>query len=454
MAVFAGGCTLEAVEAVCNTREDLGLDVFDGVASLVDKSLLQQITDEDAEPRFSMLETIREYAGERLRASGQTDEVERSHAAYFLVLCEEVGSMDPLQRRSSFRRVEMEHDNIRAAFRHLIAAGNADWALRLGAAQQWFWEQQELFTEGRQVLEAILCMRGAEQLTASRARSVYSAATMSYRLNDFAIASNRMQEAVRIFRHLGDGQGLASALLGAGAPMQRLHRFTEARLLVEEAARIWAELGDETARDYALNNLANIAQAERDYPAARAILEPLVGRFRMRGDTEAAAWSLSALGDIAAAQKDVDLARSHYQEALELFRTLPDYAAIARVMADLADLHRDCSDHEAARTLYLEALRESAKVGRRSGIARVLGAMAECATVQSRPKRALTLAAAAAGLWRAVGAGGDTPAKQSIQRVFDRTRHCMDAAEHGRLWSAGQSMTVDQVVQYAFGETD
>jgi tetratricopeptide (TPR) repeat protein len=174
----------------------------------------------------------------------------------------------------------------------------------------------------------------------------------------------------------------------------------------------------------------------------------------MRGDTQAIAASLSALGDIAAAQKNPLLARSHYQEALQLFETLRDPAGVARVMADLGDLSRDCSDHEAARTYYLEALRQSVKVGRRSSIARILGAMAECAALASRPKRALTLAAAAAGLWRDVGAGGDIAAQESIQQVFDQTKLCMDPIEHTRLWGVGQSMAVDQVVQYAIGETD
>jgi predicted ATPase/serine/threonine protein kinase len=453
LSVFAGGCTLEAVEAVCNTREDLEFDVFEGVASLVDKSLLTQVTDEDAEPRFILLETIREYARECLRASGQAEEVERSHAAYFLVFCEDVGSLDASDRSSWFRRVGLEQENIRSAVRCLTATGNAEWALRLVAAQHWFWEQHELFTEGRELMEEVLRMRGAEGPTASRARAAYSAGTMAYRLNDFTSAYNHTYEAVRIFRGLNDPQGLASVLLGCAQNAQALKRCAEARSLLEEAAGIWADLGNETARDYALINLSNIAKAEHDYEGAGAMLEPLVGRFRTRGDTQAAASTLSSLGDIAAAQGNALLARSRYEEALDLFQILRDPGGIARVMADLGDLNRDCGDHEAARTFYREALREMVKVGRRSSIARVLGAMAECA-VQYRPKRALTLAAAATGLWRAVGGGSDAAARQSLQRVFDQTRPSMDALEHGRVWSAGQSLTVDQAVQYAFGEED
>jgi tetratricopeptide (TPR) repeat protein len=326
--------------------------------------------------------------------------------------------------------------------------------LRLGAAQQWFWEQQELFTEGRETLEEILRMSGAGGVTVWRARAAYSAGTMAYRLNDFNSALKHELDAIRIFRELGDRRGLASALLGGAIPMQQLKRCAEATSLVEEASCIWAELGEDSARDYALNNLASIAHSEGDYSKARAILEPLVQRFRARDDTQAAAWALSALGDIAAAQKEPQLARSHYEEALELFHFLDDPSSLARVMTDLADLNRECGDHQAAAALYMQALREAAKIGRRSSIARLLGAMAECAMAQDRSKRALTLAAVAAGLWHAVGGGGDTAARQAVRRVYDRTRLSLDPAEHSRIWKGDHPLSVDEAVQYAAGETD
>jgi tetratricopeptide (TPR) repeat protein len=276
---------------------------------------------------------------------------------------------------------------------------------------------------------------------------------MAYRLNDFESSLARNLESVRIFRDLEDRRGLASALLGGAATLQRLERWTEARLLVEEAVEIWEGLGEQTARDYALNNLAIITRLEGDQEGAGAILKPLVERFRARGDTHATASTLCTLGDIANGQRDPLLARSRYEEALDLFRRLGDGAGVARVLANLGDLNRDCGDHDTARTFYLRALRETANVGRRSSIARVLGAMAECA-VEDRPKRALTLAAAATGLWRAVGGGSDEAARRSLQRVFEQTQLCLDPAEHGRIWNDGQSLTVDQVVEFAFSESD
>jgi predicted ATPase len=454
LAVFAGGFTLEAAEAVCNTREDLEMYPFDGVASLMDKSLLKQESDEDTEPRFFMLETIREYARERLKASGEMEPTERSHAAYFLVLSDDIGNMNAAQRRLWFRRHKLEHDNMRMAIRYLIAAGNAEWALRLGAAQLWFWEQEEYFTEGREVLEAILTMPGAQGSTGFRARALYSRSTIAYRLNDFEFAVALAKEALRIFRDLADRRAMASVMLGVAQCLQGMNRCGEAKSVLEEAASLWQELGNDTARDYALSNLANIAKREHDYDGARTILEPLAKNFRSRGDWQATAATLSGLGDIAAAENDAPLALSYYTEALKLFHGLDDRAGIARVLADLGNLTRDCKDYQAARKYYLEALRESVKVGRRSSIARVLASMSRCASLQSRSRRSLKLAAAAAGLWRAVDPGGEAAELDFIKQVFEQTRLAMDPSEHSRTIADGQSMTVDQMMEYASSESD
>ena len=133
LSVFIGGCTLEAVEAVCDTAGDLGLDVLDGMASMVDKSLAQQVEEAAGETRFVMLSTIREYALERLAASDDVAATRRAHAAYYLVLAEE-GAEEAAAHPEWLDRFEVEHDNFRAALEYLIKTGDADWGLRLGAA--------------------------------------------------------------------------------------------------------------------------------------------------------------------------------------------------------------------------------------------------------------------------------------------------------------------------------
>ena len=157
LAVFVGGCNLEGVEAVCDTQGDLDLDLLDGTASMVDKSLLQQIEQANGESRFVMLETIREYALEKLKASSEEASTKRAHAAYCLVLAEEeatekVGAEDT----EWLERFALEHDNFRAALEWLTETGDADWGLRLGAALFRFWEAREYITEGRDRLGKLL----------------------------------------------------------------------------------------------------------------------------------------------------------------------------------------------------------------------------------------------------------------------------------------------------------
>src|SRR5262249_16849688 len=132
LTVFPGGCTLEGAEAVCDTKQDLGVDVLEGMAALVDQSLVQQFAQADGEARFRMLETIREYGLERLEASGETAATRRAQAAYCLVLAEEGGGeIHRPEKRGWVERFALEHDNIRAALDFLTAADNAEWSLRL-----------------------------------------------------------------------------------------------------------------------------------------------------------------------------------------------------------------------------------------------------------------------------------------------------------------------------------
>ena len=149
LSLFVGGCTMEAVEAVCDTRQDLGLDVFDGMASMVDKSLAQQWEQGTGEPRYVMLKTIREYGLEHLAASGEEAATRRAHAAYYLVLAEEGAARGRGREPEWLGRLEVEHDNLRAALEWLIQSGDADWGMRLGTAMFRFWETREHFTEGR-----------------------------------------------------------------------------------------------------------------------------------------------------------------------------------------------------------------------------------------------------------------------------------------------------------------
>ena len=161
LAVFSGGRTLEAIEATCDAEGDLPVEAFEGVSSLLDKSLLRQEEGPKGEPRFVMLETIHEFAREKLEQSGEAEEIKRAHAQYFLTLAEEAyPELKGANQLGVARALEAEHDNMRAALTWALERKEVEVALRLGGALWWFWSIRGYYSEGRRWLEEALAIEG------------------------------------------------------------------------------------------------------------------------------------------------------------------------------------------------------------------------------------------------------------------------------------------------------
>src|ERR1700732_126649 len=213
LSVFVGGCTLEAVEAVCDTKGDLDLDLPDGMAARVDKSLLQQVEQALGESRFVMLETIREYAREKLEASKEAASTRRAHAAYCLVLAEEQATEQAGAEGADWlERFTFEHDNFRAGLEWLTETGDAEWGLRLGTALFRFWETREYLAEGRDRLGKLLKLAGAAAPTKARSRALFAAGVLASEQGDYASADALFRESLDIARQLRDQQGAAVSL--------------------------------------------------------------------------------------------------------------------------------------------------------------------------------------------------------------------------------------------------
>ena len=207
LGVFLGGCTLEAAEAVCNTRNDLGAEIFNVMSSLVDKSLVQQTDQGNDEPRFGMLETIREYCLERLGDSGEEQATRRAHAAYCLVLAEE-GNPDlaETERAAWLARCDIEHDNFRAALDWLFQTSDVEWSFRLCVALFRFWEMREHLAEGRARLESVLPMGGPGSAK-ERAKVLVYLSTFATVQGDFPAATDFVEQSLSIYQTLGRSVG-------------------------------------------------------------------------------------------------------------------------------------------------------------------------------------------------------------------------------------------------------
>ena len=448
LSVFVSGCTLEAVEAVCNTKRDLELEVLEGMASLVDKSLLQQVEGSDGESRFLMLETIREYGLEKLAASGDESPTKRAHAAYALVLAEEWASEDAGADQTQWQnRFEIEHDNFRAAIEWLTESGDAEWGLRLGAALFRFWEMREYLAEGSDRLGRLLKLPGATVRT--RARALFAAGVLAAEQGIYASAELLIKESMEISRGLEDKQAVAVALNAMAVNARDQGDIAASRTLFEENLKLWKELGDRVAIARCLSNLASVVKLQGDYALARSIYGECHSIFRELGDRAGAAWSLNHEGDVARDQGEVDVARTLYQESLSIFRELGDRWGVAGSLADLGNLSRDQKDYLTSQALYRESMSIFQELGHQRGVARLLECFACSAAAQAKPERALQLAGASAALRRTLGAPL-TPAEQAnFETRLEPARQSLANSAASAAWLEGWVMPVEKAIQFA-----
>jgi predicted ATPase len=448
LSVFLGGCTLESVESVCNTKQDLGLDVLDGMASMVDKSLARQIEQPDGEPRFVMLQTIREYGLGKLAESGEDAKTRRAHAAYCLVLAEEAASEDSAATQTEWLdRFELEHDNFRTALEWLTETGDAAWGLRLGAALFRFWEMREYLAEGRDRLGKLLRLEGAAAPTSARLRVLFAAGVLAQEQGDYVVSDALHKECLEIGRLLGDKRGIAVSLNALAVSARDRGDLAASRVLFEESLTLWRELHDALAVARALSNLANVVKLQQDYTHARSLYEECLSIFRQLGDRTGVGWALDHQGDVARGQGDSKGARSLYEQSLQTFRELNEPWGIAASLADLGNLAQEEGDYRAADTLYRESIGVFKALEHKRGIARLLESFASSAAAQMEPERSLRLAGAAAALRQSIGASLASAEQAKLDRTLDPARRALTTTTERTAWLEGWVMPVEKAIE-------
>jgi predicted ATPase/serine/threonine protein kinase len=450
LSVFVGGCNLEGVEAVCDTKADLDLDLLDGMASMVDKSLLQQVEQKSGESRFVMLETIREYALEKLRASNEDSPTRKAHAAYFLVLAEEVTTEpESAEGNDWVERFDLEQNNFRAALEWLTETGDADWGLRLGTALFRFWEVREHFAEGRERLGRLISLPGAKAPTKARTRALFAAGVLSGDQGDYAAAIRQITESQVIARQLGDNTGVAVSLNALAVFARDRGDVALSHTLFEQSLALWRESGDLKAVARALSNLANVVKLQGDHHRARTLYSECLSIFRGLRDTTGVAWSLNYQGDVARDQGDSAAAQSLYRQSLAMFREIGDRWGIAGTLADLGNLAGEQGDFSGAQLLYQESIIIFLQLDHKRGIARLLECFASSAAAQAKPERSLRLAGAAAALRQNIGAPL-TPAEQSkLEAGLEPARHSISIAAGSAAWLEGWALPVEKALEQA-----
>lgn len=437
LSVFAGGCTLEAAEAVC------GGDVPDGIAALVDQSLLRLQGGD--EPRFTMLETIREYATEKLVERGSADEMREAHARYFLALGEqaEPGLKGPRQV-DWVARLEAEHDNLRAVLTWSVERC-PEVGLRLATAIVRFWEMGDHWVEAQQWFQRLLPFRrhvppaiAARALLASNRVLLFSAPS-----------EGLLREAVSTFRTLGDPRGTALALGELATSVAYHDRHDEALILGNQGLELAREKGDAETIDHLLVCTASIATWRGDLPQAIELFEQQLERARARGDLWSAFRLLHRLSEIAALSWDGEAALRYGQEALEIGRMPGHAGAFHRVHLAISHGLLILERFDEANQYAKESLRGEWMRGSVHPL--VLEQLTLCAVALAEPARAARLWGAVDTRRQAIGVALPAIVVDIYQRHITMARQELGEERWRLAYQQGRSMSTAQTVSYALG---
>jgi predicted ATPase/class 3 adenylate cyclase len=403
LSVFVGGWTVDAAERVCSPG-DLGVDAFDGVAALVDQSLVRGEEAAHGEPRFMMLETIREYGLERLDQAAETPEMRRRHATYFTELAE---AAEPLLTKDPevINRVGHDHDNYRAALAWAIENDQAELGMRLGYALWRFWHQRGHLREGRHWFERLLALPSAAARTAARGKGLTGAAGIAYWQNDYPTAEAWYIEAEAIYRELGDNIALADALYNVGSMAAIRGDMPTVFAKLGEGTAIGRDLGDDGIVGRFLQADGYMAFMIDDLDRARPLLEEALGKAQAGDDRMATAAAYHTVAQVARLQGRLEDAARHYRRSIKHFHELGDVASLTEPLQGLAAVRVASSDIE----------------------------------------RGVRLLGANAAIRERLG-GGPPPEWLRLGDPLAEARVALGEAAYARAWEAGQQMTVEEAV--------
>jgi non-specific serine/threonine protein kinase len=490
LSVFTGGLSLEAAVAVCAGADVEVWEVLDQLTSLVDKSLV--VFEESAEgtSRYRLLETLRQYGGERLAESGETEALRSQHRDFFLRWAEEaeVHFYGP-EQSAWYATVENDLDNLRAALEWCQKRREAERALRLNGALSPFWDVRGYYKEGLAHQIAALSLAGAAG-TEVRARVLLAAGQLSVRqgdyAGDYAAARSLLEECLAIQQETGNRRGIIGPLAELANVAFHLGDHRLARARCEESLVIAQELGERRSAIGAFNMLGHLALGEGDHARARSFYAECLAISREAGDTRGIAGSLRGLGNVTYAQGDYAQARALLEECLEISRELGDKFGIAACLVNLgalawrqgdygrvrsfceesvaiyqevgdkiSALHtlgvfghiaRAEGDYGRASALYQESLALRRELGDTHSIVQSLEDFAALAGRQGLPERAARLLGAAEALCRTLGRTPPAGVPEEYTRAVDTARAALGDTAFTEAWEEGRAMTMDQMV--------
>jgi non-specific serine/threonine protein kinase len=445
LSVFAGGFTLADATTVAAAVGGTHADIFDYVASLVDKSMLVRL-ESSGESRFSMLETISEYGTERMNAAGEEPATRQAHAACFLALAQEA---EPHLRGSGqdawLDRLDRELGNLRAALRWSLASAAPDVALALAGSLGRFWYVRGHVAEGcRWLEEALEASAGTD--SAERARGLRVAAMLANYLGDLDRAEALATETLALSRRLADERGVAGSLAALALAARSRSHYDESRRAYTESITILRAHGESSQLAEVLGRLSVALILAGDLAAAEAVSRESVELARKLADVDTLAYSLNALAEALVLQGALDDGERACQEALAAARVVGNRRYSSRVLWVQGLSAARKGDGPAARDLLEEAAAIASEFGDRWFVRSCLPIIAGVLPGQGRPESALLLLGAAEALGETIGAGTPPWIAADDERTLAAARDALDAGTFAAIWARGRTMTGEEAL--------
>ncbi len=447
LAVFAGGWTAEAADAVCAEPSEHGESILDRLAALVDKSLVVPGEGAGGEPRFRLLELIREYAMEQLTAAGDDAAQRWRHAEYFLAFAETANAqLYGASQAAWLARLSEEYANLRAALTWAADSEAVELGLRLAVALWWFWQVRNHAQEGRAWLERLLARQGAPESVSAlsvRAEALRGAGNLAWVQGDFITAEALLKDGLALHRRVGDVRGQAHTLAALGLVEDEQGNWDSAAALYEEALTLFRELEDTNQIAKLCNDLASVAYRREQYDIALHLYEQSLALHQQTGDKYSIGLVLGNLGETERVLGDLARAAELLGQSLAVFEELGDKDGLAFALSNLGAVVHQQGDVKRALGLHRQSLAAREVSAKRTTYA-VLDDVAEIAGELCRPDMACRLFALSTELRAKSGVPRSLGNQAHYESRLVAVRSQLGETDFAVAWEDGRGLTLDE----------
>jgi non-specific serine/threonine protein kinase len=453
LSVFAGGWTFEAAEGIC-----FDLDVLSLMPQLVNKSLVM-MDDQENSTRYHLLETIRQYARDKLLEAGESEQIRTRHLDFFLKFAEQAETYMNGHRELEWRALlDMEYDNLRTALEWGLE-NDTDKVLRLAGALHVFWERHGYEVEGRRLLNEVLARakmfplgegEAAHERILYQAKALNAIGFLSFGQGDNFGALKAFEESTSLLRKIGEKRMLVQALTYIGMARAFLGDRKAASPPAEEAVALARDVGDKFLLGSALANLAGVlAITQGDLERVRSYHKEAFELLRESGSHWVIAMTTFGYALFTSMQGNYAEARSQFESCIPLFTELKDRHRLAMLRSELAHLERREGHFEMAKSLYHDTIQEWQRIGHRAAVAHELECFALIAKVHEEDQRAARLFGAAEILREHIHIPMNPPERMEYDREVNDLHANMDETAFAKAWAEGRALTMEQAVEYA-----